>query len=185
MLELRTPAGPLTVLLWFCGTAIVSVWFVFRAPAFDYRLLCVGALLPDAIDVWFGGARAFHSITVSIAVLLGVVLASAGRKRWRKRALAIPIGMMLHLVYDGAFTKARLFWWPLGGVHFQDDPLPVVSRGILDLPLELLGAAMLVWVWRTFGLRSPARRMEFLRTGRLDPVATIAPQGFRPVRRRR
>ena len=185
MLELRTPAGPLTVLLWFCGTAIVSVWFVFRAPAFDYRLLCVGALLPDAIDVWFGGARAFHSITVSIVVLLGVVLASAGRKRWRKRALAIPIGMMLHLVYDGAFTKARLFWWPLGGVHFQDDPLPVVSRGILDLPLELLGAAMLVWVWRAFGLRSPARRMEFLRTGRLDPVATVAPQGVRPVRRRR
>jgi hypothetical protein len=78
------------VLLWFCGTAIVSVWFVFRDPAFDYRLLCVGALVPDAIDVWFGGARALHSVTVSIAVLLGVVIASSGRKRWRKRALAIP-----------------------------------------------------------------------------------------------
>ncbi|MCU1387263.1 MAG: hypothetical protein JWL72_601 [Ilumatobacteraceae bacterium] len=169
------------MLLWFCGTAIVSVWFVFRDPAFDYRLLCVGALLPDAIDVWFGGARALHSITTSIVVLIGVVVASAGRKRWRKRALAIPIGMMLHLVYDGAFTKAKLFWWPLGGVHFRDVPLPSVSRGLLDIPFELLGAAMLVWVWRTFGLRAPARQTAFWRTGRLDPV----PQPASPVQRRR
>ncbi len=158
------------MLLWFFGTAIVSVWFVFRDPGFDYRLLCVGAILPDVIDVWFGGARAFHSVTVSIAVLLGVVIASAGRKRWRKRALAIPIGMMLHLVFDGAFSNARLFWWPIGGVHFHHLPLPSVSRGWIDLPLELIGAVLLTWVWRTFGLRSPARRTAFLRTGRLDAV---------------
>ncbi|MCU1392962.1 MAG: hypothetical protein JWM34_1390 [Ilumatobacteraceae bacterium] len=169
------------MLLWFCGTAIVSVWFVFRDPAFDYRLLCVGALLPDAIDVWFGGARAFHSVTTSIAVLLAVVIASAGRKRWRKRALAIPIGMLLHLVFDGAFTKAKLFWWPIGGLHFRDVPLPTVSRGLLDIPLELIGLALLAWVWRAFGLRSPARRRSFLRTGRLEMV--VAPAA--PVRRRR
>ena len=174
------------MLLWFCGTAIVSVLFVFRDPAFDYRLLCLGALVPDVVDVWFGGARALHSITASIVALLVVVIASAGRKRWRKRALAIPIGMMLHLVYDGAFTKARLFWWPLGGTHFRDDPLPVVSRGLLDIPLELIGLAMLIWVWRTFGLRSTARRAAFVRTGRLDRVSDSAiPARRRPVQRRR
>ena len=161
--------------LWFLGTAIVSVWFVFRDPNFDYRLLCVGAIIPDAIDVGFGGARAFHSVTVSIGVLLGVVIASAGRKRWRKRALAVPIGMMLHLVYDGAFTKARVFWWPLGGVRFHHDPLPSVSRGWLDVPLELLGLAMLVWVWRSFGLRASSRRAALVRTGRLDPATRQVP----------
>ena len=163
------------MLLWFFGTAIVSVWFVFRDPNFDYRLLCVGAILPDVADVGFGGARAFHSITVSIAALMAVVIASTGRKRWRKRALAVPIGMMLHLVFDGAFSKARVFWWPLGGFGFHDDALPSISRGLLDVPLELLGLAMLVWVWRTFGLRSPARRHQFLRTGRLDPVPRPVP----------
>ena len=164
------------MLLWFLGTAVVSVWFVFRDPSFDYRLLCVGALLPDVIDVGFGGARAFHSVTVSIGVLVSVVLASAGRKRWRKRALAVPIGMMLHLVFDGAFSKARVFWWPLGGVHFHHDPLPSISRGWIDVPFELLGLAMLVWAWRAFGLRSPARRAALLRNGRLDPVDRLPPR---------
>jgi hypothetical protein len=153
------------MLLWFWGTAIVSVWFVFRDPRFDYRLLCLGAVLPDLVDVWFGGARALHSMTVSIGVLAVVVLASLGRKRWRKRALAVPIGMMLHLVFDGAFTKARLFWWPFGGTRFRDDPLPSVSRGPIDIGLELIGLGLLVWVWKTFGLRSPARRRAFVRTG--------------------
>lgn len=162
------------MLLWFFGTAIVSVWFVFRDANFDYRLLCVGAIVPDVVDVGFGGARAFHSIAVSIAALLGVVIASSGRKRWRKRALAIPIGMMLHLVYDGAFTKARLFWWPIGGLHFRDDPLPSISRGLLDIPLELLGLGLLIWVWRSFGLRSPSRRTAFIHTGRLEQVTRPA-----------
>ena len=158
-----------TVFFWFLGTAIASVWFVFRDPRFDYRLLCVGALLPDVIDPWFGGARAFHSVTVSIAVLLVVVVASAGRKPWRKRALAIPIGMMLHLVFDGAFSNTKVFWWPIGGLHFTDDPLPSVARGWFNIPLELIGIGLLIWVWRTFGLRSKTRRDRFLRTGRLDP----------------
>ena len=35
--------------LWFFGTAILSVWFVFRDDRFDYRLLIVGSILPDAI----------------------------------------------------------------------------------------------------------------------------------------
>lgn len=155
---------------WFLGTAIAAVWFVFRDPLFDYRLLCVGALVPDVIDVWFGGARAMHSLTVSIAVLVVVVVASAGRKRWRKRALAIPIGMMLHLVFDGAFSSTKLFWWPVGGWAFADDPLPSVARGWFDIALEFAGLAILWWVVKTFGLRSPARRKAFLTTGALRPI---------------
>lgn len=171
------------MLLWFFGTAIVSVWFVFRDPNFDYRLLCVGAILPDLVDVWFGGARALHSLAVSIAVLLAIVLASAGRKRWRKRALALPIGMMLHLVFDGAFSNTRLFWWPIGGLHFHGDRLPSVQRGWFDIVLELIGAALLVWVWRTFALRSPARRTRFLRTGGLEPVEPTGAPARQAARR--
>lgn len=162
------------MLLWFWGTAIASVWFVFRDPNFDYRLLCVGAIVPDLIDVWFGGARAMHSVAVSIAVMLTIVIASAGRRRWRKRALAIPIGMMLHLVFDGAFSKSKLFWWPIGGIHFDHDPLPSVSRGPIDVVLEVIGLALLVWVYRAFGLRSPVRRRAFWRTGRLAPAHRAA-----------
>lgn len=156
--------------LWFLGTAVAAVWYVFRDPNFDYRLLCVGAILPDVVDVWFGGARAFHSLTVSIAALVLVVVASAGRRRWRKRALAVPIGMMLHLVFDGAFSNTRLFWWPLGGLSFRDDPLPSVARGWFDVVLEVAGLALLAWIWRVFGLRSVERRRRFLHDGSLTPV---------------
>ena len=155
---------------WFLGTAIASVWFVFRDPGFDYRLLCVGALLPDVIDAFFCGARGLHSVTVSIAALVLVVAASAGRKPWRKRALAIPIGMMLHLVFDGAFSNTKVFWWPIGGLHFTDDRLPSMARGWLNIPLEIIGFGLLMWVSRTFGLRSAKRRELFWRTGRLEPV---------------
>ena len=158
--------------LWFLGTAIVSVWFVFRDPAFDYRLLCLGALLPDIVDPWFGGARALHSMTVSIAVLIAVVVASAGRKKWRKAALGLPIGMMLHLVYDGAFSNTNLFWWPIGGLKFGDAQLPSVARGWIDLPLELIGLGALWWVWRTSNLQSKECRARFLRTGRLGAPGT-------------
>ena len=53
MPAVRAHAGAIgaLVLLWFIGTAIVSVWYVFSDPFFDYRLLLVGALLPDLIDV--------------------------------------------------------------------------------------------------------------------------------------
>ncbi len=158
------------VFFWFLGTAVASVWFVFRDPGFDYRLLCVGALLADVVDAGFGGARALHSMTVSIAALLLVVVASAGRKRWRKRALAVPIGMMLHLVFDGAFSNTRLFWWPVTGLHFANDRLPSVSRGWLNIPLELVGLLALMWVWRAFGLASKDKRSLLWQTGRLEPV---------------
>ena len=47
-----------------CGssaTAIVTVWFVFRDPRFDYRLLIVGSVLPLADGVTGGAARAAHA----------------------------------------------------------------------------------------------------------------------------
>ena len=39
--------------LWFVGTAIATVRFVFQDPRFDYRLLIVGAVLP-LLDLLFG-----------------------------------------------------------------------------------------------------------------------------------
>ena len=161
------------MLLWFVGTAVLSVWFVFRDPLFDYRLLCVGALLPDLIDIWFGGARVLHSVVASVGSLLLVVAASAGRKPWRKRALALPIGMMMHLIYDGAFANSKLFWWPIGGASFDQTALPSVARGWLNVPLEMLGVVAVVWIWRTFGLGSRPQRDAFWHTGQLQPQRAV------------
>ncbi len=160
------------MLLWFLGSSVLSVWFVFRDPRFDYRLLLVGALLPDIIDVPFGIARFAHSLTVAVGVLVVVMLATAGRKPARRLLLALPIGMLLHLVWDGAFASAKVFWWPFSG-GWGHVRVPSLARGWWDVPFELAGAAMLWWVARTFGLRAAPRRRDFLHTGRLvaEPAA--------------
>jgi hypothetical protein len=152
--------------LWFVGTAILTVWFVFRDPRFDYRLLVAGSVLP-LLDVLFGGARVMHTLVFSLVLLLAVMLLTVGRRSARRLWLGLAIGTLLHLVFDGAWTNTDVFWWPFGGWSFEDAQLPEASRGWWNVPLELAGFAILVWVWRTARLAEPARRWAVLRTGGL------------------
>jgi hypothetical protein len=152
--------------LWFVGTAIVAVWFVFRDPRFDYRLLVVGSVLP-LLDVLFGAARVMHTLVFSLALLVAVMLLTVGRRPARRLWLGLAIGTLLHLVFDGAWTDTDVFWWPFGGWSFDDARLPEAARGWWNVPLELAGLAILVWVWRTARLAEPARRRAVMRTGAL------------------
>lgn len=155
------------MLAWMVGGAVVAVWFVFRDPRFDYRVLTLGVLLPDVVDGPFGGARVMHSIAGSVALLVVVMLATIGRRPARKRWLALPIGTFLHLVLDGAFADTQVFWWPFTGFGFDDARLPVVERGLFNLVLEAIGVALLVFIWRRFDLADPRRRRELWRHGSL------------------
>ena len=154
---------------WFIGTAVTAVWFVFHDSRFDYRLLIMGALAADIIDAPFGGARVFHSVIGSVVVLAAVMFSTVGRRATRRRLLALPIGTFLHLVFDGAFSATRVFWWPVAGVNFRDAPLPSWDRGWIDVVLEAVGFGLCVWAVRRFGLRSAERRRHFWRTGVLEP----------------
>jgi hypothetical protein len=156
------------VFLWFVGTALVAVWFVFRDPAFDHRLLLVGVLLPDVVDALTGGVWLFHSITGSVLLLAVVMGVTVGRRALRRRLIALPIGTFLHLVFDGAFTDTDVFWWPFTGSDLPDMGLPSWERGWWNIPLEIAGAAMVVWAYRRFGLTDADRRHEFVRTGHID-----------------
>ena len=153
---------------WFIGTVVVSVWFVFRDPAFDYRLLLVGAVLPAVVDAAFGGARVLHSVTFSVVLLAVLMLATPGRKPIRKMLLGLPVGTLLHLVFTGAWTNTRVFWWPFGGFGFDDAPHPVADRGWWNVPLEVVGIALCWWIYQRAELRDPERRAWFRRTGQLS-----------------
>jgi hypothetical protein len=154
--------------LWFLGTAIISVWYVFRDPRFDYRLLLLGALLPDLIDVPFSRARWAHSLTVAVAVLVMVMLLTTGRKPIRRALLGLPIGMLLHLVWDGAFAATRVFWWPFAG-SWRQAQVPSLERGVvLNLAMEFAGAGLLWWAVQRFGLTDPVRGRRFLSSGLLE-----------------
>lgn len=153
--------------LWFIGTATIAVLFIFRDDRFDYRFLALGAILPDVIDGVTGGAWVFHSVLGSVAALV-LVMAVARRGTARRRlGLAIPIGMFMHLVFDGAFNNTKVFWWPFAGFNFGGAPIPSFDRLALDVVFEIAGAAMLWWIWRENNLSVPSNRERFLRTGRL------------------
>jgi hypothetical protein len=160
------------VFFWFIGTAWLAVWLVFRDSRFDFRVLALGAVLPDLVDLPLGGARVLHSVTASVGLMMMVMVATIGRRAPRKRWLALPIGTFFHLVFDGAWNSTRVFWWPFTGVSWPDAELPSLSRGALSALLEVVGIAIIIWFVRMAGLDRPARRREFLRTGTLHAAPT-------------
>jgi len=156
------------MIFWFLGTAVLAVWYVFRDPSFDYRLLLVGVILPVVVDAAFGGARVLHSVTFSVALLAVLMLATSGRTAIRKTLLGLPIGLLLYLVFSGAWANAEVFWWPFTGLDFDDAPHPVWARGWWNIPFELVGIGLCVWIWRSAGLGDRERRRWFIRTGQLQ-----------------
>ena len=156
------------MLLWFAGTAFLAVWLVFRDPAIDYRLVVAGALLPDVVDGLAAGKPwVAHSLLGAVGLLVAVMAGTHDRRLRRRRLLALPIGAFLHLVFDGAWLEAEVFWWPALGASFPGGRLPSLERGALAVVLELAGLTILGWAWVRFRLGEAERRRTFLRTGRL------------------
>jgi len=155
------------VLLWFVGGSFLAVWLVFRDPSIDHRLLVVGAILPDIVDLPSGGRWIGHTVLASVMLLLGIMLGTRGRRLLRRRLLALSIGTFLHLVLDLAWTDTETFWWPAFGLDLGGGPLPSIERGPSNVVLELAGLAIVVWAWRRFRLGEPERRRRLLRSGRL------------------
>lgn len=154
------------VVLWFVGPAVLVVWAVFTSPAADYRLVALGAVVP-LLELPFGSPRILHGLTGATLVLGAVMVGARGRRLLRRRLLGLPIGLLLHLVLDGAWTDARAFWWPFMGTSWSSSDLPELGRGGYAVLLELIGAAACLWGYRRFRLDEPERRAVFIRTGRI------------------
>ena len=73
------------------------------------------------------------------------VLLTIGKKAIRKNFLALTIGLFMHLVFDGAFLDTKMFWWPLAGLSFDGYAIPFVERGLLNIPLEIIGVGLILW----------------------------------------
>ncbi len=155
------------MLLWFTGMALVAAWLVFRDPALDHRVLVAGALLPDVVDAPMGGARVGHTVVASAALLTAVMVATRGRRRARRRWLALPMGAFFHLLADAVWARPPTFWWPVLGTSLTSG-LPSFDHAVaVVVAEEVAGAVALMWFWRRFRLGDPAVRSRFLRTGRL------------------
>jgi membrane-bound metal-dependent hydrolase YbcI (DUF457 family) len=155
------------VFFWFLGVGWAFVWLVFRSPALDYRFVLLGSVLPLG-DALLGGPRLLHTLAFAVALLAVVMLATRRRRLRRRRWIGLAIGVFMHLVLDGIWSEAAVFWWPFFGVAFPPGPLPELDHGAVTWLLEAVGLAALVWCWSTFGLADPDRRARFLHTGQLD-----------------
>lgn len=160
---------------WFLGTSFVAVWFVFRDDRFDYRVLALGALVPDIIDIVTGGVWVMHSVVSSVVVLAFVMAIARRGSLRRRRWLALPIGMLMHLVFDGAFNSTETFWWPFAGFTFVNESIPSLNRMPLNILLELIGLALLGWMWKINQLSRRDNRARFLSTGRLVGATSSDP----------
>lgn len=163
------------MILWFAGASFVFVWWVFRSPALDYRLVMLGSLLPIG-DVVFGGPRWLHALSAPVALLAVLMLATQKRRLVRRRWIGLPIGMLMHLVLDGIWARPKVFWWPFLGPGFPDGGLPEFEHPLaISLALELVGIVCLVWAWRAFGMSDRTTRDRFLRTGQLSRTVARPP----------
>lgn len=155
------------MILWPAGMALVTVWAVFHDPAIDYRVVVLGALLPDIADIAFGGARVLHTMAASVVLLVVVMLVTRGHRAARRRWLFLPVGTFLHLVYDGMWTRTAAFWWPAFGWSIEGR-LPFFDHGAAVTGAEEVAGAMAVaWFWHRFQLGETDWRRRFWRTGRL------------------
>ncbi len=155
------------MVLWFVAFAVIVVHAVFDSPAMDYRFVVLGALAP-VVELMLGRPLLLHTLVGSVAALVVVAFVTRGRRLDARRFVGIPIGMFLHLVADGTWSRAELFWWPfLGGDALGTGQVPERAHLAASLMLEIVGVAGVAWIVSAFGLTAPAARARFVRTGRL------------------
>lgn len=157
------------MLLYHVALSSVAVWVVFRDPRIDFRFVAVGSLLPLLVDAPIGERSVGHTLLLAAGVLVLVVAVTAGRRPARARLVMLPVGMLLHLVLDGAFGDQETFWWPVLGTELDGDAL-LPSAAVLALR-EGVGLLAAGWFVRRFGLADARRRRDFLRAGRIEVPA--------------
>ena len=91
------------------------------------------------------------------------------RRLLRRQWLGFPIGLFMHLVLDGSWATAELFWWPflgttdvLGGGNVPEFQRSLVVAG----GMEIIGIAALGFLIQRLDLLGEGREL-FLSKGQL------------------
>ena len=171
------------MLFWHLGTAALIVYVTLGRRRIDYRMIFVGAVLPDVVDGFLGlfffdgpaGRWIAHSMFAAIAVTVLIILVFRGDRR--QSLFGIGVGWLLHLVGDGMWAAPETFLWPAFGTKFSTTPAEPYTWDLFLHPLahwttwggELIGFAILAWFWVAFRLGEDDRFRLFLSDGYLRP----------------
>lgn len=171
------------MLFWHIGLTSAIVFFTLGRRRIDYRVVLLGAVLPDLIDKPIGriffedtfeNSRLFgHTLLVWIALLLLIQLTLRGAtaRRW----FILPIACLIHLVLDGMWNEPVTLFWPLFGTEFPKVPVGNYWLEVLLRPFEhplvaaqeLIGLFLALYLGVAYGLHRRAELRSFLRTGSL------------------
>lgn len=171
------------MIFWHLGATVAIARYVFKDPAMDLRWLMFGAILPDLIDTpigsiffhdTFGTHRLFaHALVFPVALLTLTMIITRRGTTLRKGAMAVVIGVFIHLVLDGVWMSPDAFLWPFLGTEFPPlvgSDFPTLVKARLTNPIylagEALGIAYLAFLWMRH-LREPGGVRRFVRTGRI------------------
>jgi inner membrane protein len=168
---------------WHLGVTAAVVFLTLGRRRIDYRVVLLGAILPDLIDKPIGRlffeeqfqtSRLFaHTLLFSVALLLMIQLTLRGptARRW----FILPIATMLHLALDGMWNDPVTLFWPLFGTEFPKVPVENYWIEVLLRPFdhpwvllqEVVGLGLLVYLGFAYRLHESGPRREFIRSGTL------------------
>jgi membrane-bound metal-dependent hydrolase YbcI (DUF457 family) len=158
--------------IWFAATSFLIVALVFDSPALDYRTVMLGAVAP-VLEGAVGGPWILHTLAGAVLVFAIVVVATRGRRLVARRAIGLPIGLLLHLVLDGTWLSSSRFWWPFGGGRpLGRGRIPEFDHLGQSVALEVVGVVVAIFLVRRYELSRPENRRQFVRTGRLPRAVT-------------
>jgi hypothetical protein len=101
-------------------------WFNSLARQIDYRLILVGALLPDIIDkplgtflfpCFFNSNRIFCH-TLLFLVIISSVAVYIFKRQGQTWLIALAFGTFMHLIRDGMWLIPKTLLWPAYGWAF-------------------------------------------------------------------
>lgn len=165
-----------------------------KLPQIDYRLVMVGAILPDLIDKPIGAllfVDTYHNSRIyAHSLLFSVLLLVWGLLRYKKRkkagVLTLAFGSLFHLVLDSMWRYEEILWpfWNIkAALAAKGDWLRVllgfpyrfeewISKdisSILENPAPLLfeAAGILVLAFFFIRLIREKKLMEYFKSGKL------------------
>lgn len=164
-------------LLGHLGIGLGLAWLLsWNSPGrVDYRLVLLGAILPDLIDKPLGILLGLetrlwaHTFLFLFAVLVPSFLSPMRALRF------VGFGVATHLLLDGIWRQPRVVWYPAYGWTFPPAAFnvggwfetlfhdPYVQAG------EIVGFAFLVAFAWAHGIRSRRSLWGFVRHGTLPP----------------
>jgi inner membrane protein len=168
---------------WHLGVTAAIIFLTLGRRRIDYRVVLLGAILPDLIDKPIGriffekqfqNSRLFaHTLAFSVVLLLLIQLFLRGEtaRRW----FILPIACVLHLVLDAMWSEPVTLFWPLFGTHFPRVPVENYWWEVLLRPFdhpwvlvqELVGLGLLLYLGFAYHLHEPGPRRKFIRSGSL------------------